>query len=107
MNSPRTENGAATMPSFSGRNLEVWRKSEADAYFRRNRQALASLEGSQDDSVVKLLLPFLRRGDRVVELGCCNGWRVRTLASKMPDLKLTAGFDLSFQALDDGTKRGS
>jgi hypothetical protein len=54
MNSPEGKNGVGTMPSFSGRNLEVWRKSEADAYFRRNRQALASLEGSQDDSVVKL-----------------------------------------------------
>jgi ubiquinone/menaquinone biosynthesis C-methylase UbiE len=52
-------------------------------------------------------VPFLQAGDRVLDVGCANGWRLRRLLKKMPALGLVAGMDLSFTALQDGLSKGS
>lgn len=95
------------MVIFTGRNLDVWRRTEADAYFLRNRQALEEFESAEEDLLIKLLVPFLQAGDRVLDVGCANGWRVRRLVKSMPTLGLAAGIDLSFLALQDGLSKGS
>lgn len=95
------------MGTFGAQNLDVWRRTEADAYFQRNRMALDDMEISAEDQVIKLMLPFLRAGDRVLDLGCANGWRLRRLSVAMPALGLIAGIDLSLLALQDGLRKGS
>jgi ubiquinone/menaquinone biosynthesis C-methylase UbiE len=57
--------------------------------------------------LINLLVPFLQAGDRVLDVGCANGWRLRRLLKKMLGLGLVAGMDLSFTALQDGLSKGS
>jgi ubiquinone/menaquinone biosynthesis C-methylase UbiE len=57
--------------------------------------------------LINLLVPFLQAGDRILDIGCANGWRLRRLLKEMPALGLVAGMDLSFSALQDGLSKGS
>jgi SAM-dependent methyltransferase len=79
----------------------VVRDSEADAWWRRNRDKLPP----KDDPVLTLIkrnqFPF----QTVLEVGCANGWRLNELRRKYHCR--TIGCDLSYAALDDGRKRFS
>lgn len=73
----------------------------ADAYFERNR---AGMDASRPPSQSTLLIAsFIKPGDRVLEIGCANGYRLE-------QLRLLAececwGVDISRAAIDDGTMK--
>lgn len=58
---------------------EAFLKSEGDAWFARNREALQSPEHLAADPVLQFLARQQKRPERVLEVGCADGWRLAEL----------------------------
>lgn len=58
---------------------EVFLESEGDAWFARNRDVLQNPEHLSDDPVLKFLDRQTKRPERVLEIGCADGWRLSEL----------------------------
>jgi ubiquinone/menaquinone biosynthesis C-methylase UbiE len=66
------------------RQRDIFRTSEGDAWFRRNREVLASRDWSRDPlcrKVAELVEPG--RSCRLLEIGCGDGSRLRYLAERL------------------------
>lgn len=76
---------------------------EGDAWFRRNREALA--RESRPDWPLSLidLLDDQDSIENVIELGCANGWRLARLREKLS--ARLVGVDASEEAIADGSAR--
>lgn len=72
--------------------------SEANAWFRRNRDKLG-----QDDPVSEMIARNGIEPRYVLEIGCANGWRLAYLCKKY-DCR-AVGLDASPDAIDDGRRR--
>jgi ubiquinone/menaquinone biosynthesis C-methylase UbiE len=79
---------------------EIFSDGEADAYYNRNRQGLVWQRVDQD-AAVRTLLPLVRPGWRLAEVGCATGNRVATLAE--PTGAHMAGVDPSPAAIAEAT----
>ncbi|NBO17914.1 MAG: class I SAM-dependent methyltransferase [Proteobacteria bacterium] len=61
----------------------VFLSEEADAWYGRNREALAKkLTDPQDDKVQHVLAKAGLAPQHVLEVGCSNGWRLRQMAER-------------------------
>ena len=87
-------------------NTDFWKTREGDAWFARNQEALVAYEQAGIDPIRNLIVPFLRSSDRVLEVGCSNGWRLRQLQAGSPALR-PIGIDVSMSALRHGKQQGS
>lgn len=72
---------------------------EGDAWYGRNRDAL--LEGGKEDWPVNIIERNNLTPERVLELGCSNGWRLAKLQGRSNCL---VGLDASTAAIEDGQK---
>lgn len=80
----------------------AFRSGEADAWFRRNRTALAP-ERAAGDPVAQILALAELAPRRVLEVGCSNGWRLQALAEQHGCVAI--GVEPSREALTDGRTR--
>jgi SAM-dependent methyltransferase len=84
---------------------EVFGTDEGDNWFRRNAEALDQ-PGGEDRAMAMLLRLNQREPIRsVCELGCSNGWRLASIAERMPSIERVAGCDLSRAAIEEGCRR--
>lgn len=82
----------------------IFRESEGDAWFRRNRKALETVV--ERDIPLRLLadgVPALGPDSTVLEVGCSNGWRLNELQRRY-DCD-AYGIDVSTEAIQDGLRR--
>lgn len=84
---------------------EIFKRFEADNYFRRNQKDLNSGNALKNDTVLKLIRIFNIVPRRVLELGCANGYRLNYLRDKYGSV--CSGVDCSGLAIEDGRRRFS
>jgi ubiquinone/menaquinone biosynthesis C-methylase UbiE len=78
---------------------DVFRDSEGDRYFERNRDRLASL-GVAEDRVLASLRPLALQPRAILEIGCSNGWRLEALRQAYG--AVCHGIDPSVRAVESG-----
>lgn len=84
---------------------DVFSTDEGDNWFRRNAESLNHPVG-EDHATAMLLRVADREPIRsVCELGCSNGWRLASIADRIPSVERAAGSDLSRAAIEDGCRR--
>jgi SAM-dependent methyltransferase len=80
---------------------DVFRNSEGDRYFTRNREKLTAAEaGAAGDPILESLRRFGVRPRSVLEIGCSNGWRLEALRREAG--ASCHGLDPSPQAVAEG-----
>ena len=76
---------------------------EADAWYFRNKQSFSSAqENFGVDSIAKMLNPFKDEISRILEIGCSDGSKLRSLCSQL--LSNGYGVDPSELAISTGSK---
>lgn len=80
---------------------KVFLNGEGDAYFERNRHALCGNWSS--DWPLRLINEYHLKPQRVLEVGCMNGWRLAAINATLGCHCL--GIDPSPKALEDGIQR--
>lgn len=85
---------------------EIFKNSESDNWFLRNKDVIISLK-SEDDICTNLIsdLPDKNNIKSVLELGSSNGYRLNFLKNILPECKRFVGVDLSNLAVEDGKTR--
>ncbi len=63
---------------MTGRQEQVFLDGEGDAWLKRNREKLPV----KNDPVLKTLAACKIRPNKVLEIGCADGWRLRELKAK-------------------------
>ncbi len=83
---------------------EVFFEREGDRWYQRNREAL---DCGGDDWPLRMvsMLGDLSEVHAVAELGCCNGYRLNELRSRIPWASRWAGVDASAEAIAEGASR--
>lgn len=83
----------------------VFEEGEGDQWFARNVGVLSSHES--DDPITDMLARASAQGaiGSLCEIGCANGWRLAAARRLLPQLRRTAGFDVSREAVQDGRRR--
>jgi ubiquinone/menaquinone biosynthesis C-methylase UbiE len=81
----------------------IFLESEGDGWFRRNEQ---SLYKKGDDRVnLDILIPFLGKENKILEIGCSNGQNLNYLQKKLPNYKLDLyGVDPSKESVKSGNQ---
>ena len=82
----------------------IFEKSESDAWFLRNKNSIINRK-SDDDIIYKMVCKYLNK-DRItsiLELGCCNGYRLNFFKN-FPNVEKLVGVDLSNNAIEYGRK---
>ena len=82
---------------------KVSKQTEGDNWFKRNKKAL-NKESLKKDIVLKVIDLFNIKPEKVLELGCANGYRLDYLRDKY-DCKCAVGVDCSKMAIEDGKCR--
>lgn len=85
---------------------EVFKISEADNWFLRNKDVIISKK-VEDDVCVNLIncIPDKAKIRSILELGSSNGYRLNFLKKLLPDCQKFVGVDLSKAAVEDGKSR--
>jgi len=81
---------------------DIWKNGEGDNWFKRNHGYLVSWQ-PENDMPLKLLNKYPIIPKKVLEVGCCNGYRLATIAKKHKSL--CYGIDPSAEAIEDGKRR--
>ena len=75
---------------------DIFRRGEADAWFKRNKEALAA---KINDPIIRLLEEYKIEPKKILEVGCSNGWRLGLMKGER------VGVEPSAEAITDGRKR--
>ena len=79
---------------------DIFFESEGNGWYQRNKSALAN-EVKQDE-VMYLLEEYSLKPERVLELGCSNGWRLAKIEQKYKSH--CVGVEPSAEAVEQGTQ---
>jgi ubiquinone/menaquinone biosynthesis C-methylase UbiE len=82
-------------------NLKLFEKKEADKYYLRNIKYYKN--NSQDQRLSKFLNLDLIQGNKILEIGCCNGKKLDQYRRYLKSSK-TIGTDISKKAINEGKK---
>ena len=82
-------------------NLKLFEKKEADKYYLRNIKHYKN--NSQDQRLSKFLNLDLIQGNKILEIGCCNGKKLDQYRRYLKSSK-TIGTDISKKAINEGKK---
>ncbi len=82
-------------------NKESFLDFEGNEFFKRNKKALCSEEHIKDDILLKKISEKKLENLNILEIGCCQGWRLRLLQKMFPTCKYY-GLDPSQQGIDEG-----
>lgn len=83
---------------------KIFKQTEGDNWFKRNKEAL-NKRSLKKDIILKVIDLFNIKPEKVLELGCANGYRLNYLRDKY-GCKCT-GIDCSKMAIEDGKYRYS
>ncbi len=81
----------------------IFARTEGDAWYRRNAEAMASPEIRENDPALELIFSIDRPLGSVLEVGCATGWRLDAVATETG--ALCVGVDVSEEALKEGKRR--
>lgn len=85
---------------------KIFELSEADNWFLRNRETLIGKDAEKD--LIFTLIKKLKDNnkiEKVLELGCSNGYRLNFLKTTYKNINRAVGMDASQKAVEDGIKR--
>lgn len=82
---------------------EYFKKDEGDNWFKRNKDALTREEKIFSDIPFNMINEYGIKPDKILELGCSNGYRLHALETLNPSKVI--GIDVSSVAVEDGKKR--
>ena len=82
----------------------IFLESEGDGWFKRNEQSLSQ---KGDDRVnLDILIPFLEKENKILEIGCSNGENLNYFQKKLPNYKLDLyGVDPSKESVKSGNQK--
>jgi SAM-dependent methyltransferase len=92
-------------PRSTGGQTDVFRGGEGDAWFKRNRDALDVRKTDFISKRISELESVGAPGQRILEIGCSNGWRLSALRAHASPDAILCGVDPSSIAIEEG-KRG-
>ena len=96
------ENASGQLGSHMKSQKEIFKASEADAWFNRNKGSYV-FDEPQKNEVIELLKKIAFLPGAVLEIGCSNGFRLNQLREEF-DCKCL-GIDPSPEAILDGSTR--
>ena len=73
-----------------------------DDWFRRNKKGLHAKENQSDFDII---IPFIKKEDKILEIGCCDGHILNYFHKKLPNLELDLyGIDPSTNSIRSGNQ---
>jgi SAM-dependent methyltransferase len=82
---------------------QIFLAEEGNRYFQRNSAVYVNADPAHVPQSMQFYGSYLKPGDKVLEIGCCNGVNLSRLASMVPCQCL--GIDPSAEAIEDGRQR--
>lgn len=88
---------------------DIFLESEGDAWFQRNRQAIAAGAGARNDSILECLSKIKNSSlspvkVELLEVGCSDGWRLEWIQNNWG--VACSGIDPSSKAVQSGADKG-
>jgi SAM-dependent methyltransferase len=83
---------------------QIFLASEGNQWFQRNKAAIADEHGFDWQCYLIDLLPEKHKINRVLELGCADGYRLNRLSKFLPQAEFF-GLDASLEAIQSGQQR--
>lgn len=80
---------------------DIFVSYEGDNWFRRNKD----LFNVEEDIPLKLIKMYDLKPNKVIDLGCSNGWRLNEIQKRFGNDIRCVGIDAGIEAIEDGKKR--
>lgn len=84
---------------------QIFLEKEGDAWFKRNKEALAKPGKIDWPSYCINLLDQKEKIKSVIEVGCSNGYRLASLKTQLKEAHRFVGIEASHQAMTEGSKQ--